>query len=379
MTILSKPIRHARRLAAGIALGLVMFGCGLPNLPAPTGPDVLDAQEVIALIPQSTSPITMTTQAAARGFVLREDVVLDGLDLRMLRFTFPTPLSGKEAIDVLEGIEPDSTAGINHVYRIAADEGLASLDYAQSMMDWPVARCRSRMSVGVIDTSIDKVALRASGARIFTEEFLRGRAPSTSHGTEVVSVLVDGRRVADATVFGAAVVGRTALGEDVSGVDSILKALDWLAENDVTLVNMSLSGPYNKLLDEGVSQAVDGGMIIVAAVGNEGRSAQPRFPAAFDTVIAVTAVDANGTVFRDAVRGDHVEIAAPGVDILVELDGRPRFVTGTSIATPFVTARIMTDQSLEGLDLDAMRSTLTQLRTNIGGVDLLGPPRVCQS
>lgn len=381
--IIAKLLDRLKRLCAVVVLPLALVGCDIV-LDGANVPEVLDPQEVIALIPIEASTDEIVTGAAAQGFSLREDVLLDGLDLRMLRFTFPAPLSGKDAIDVLETIEPASTAGINHIYQPAAREDLARLDYAQSMMNWPVARCQSRLSVGVIDTSIDVAALEGSGARIVTQDFLRGRAPSTQHGTDVVSVLVDDRRVANATVYSAAVIGRTDQGHDVSGVDSILRALDWLALNNVSLVNMSISGPYNKLLDEGVAQAVDAGMMIVAAVGNDGPTAQPRYPAAFDTVIAVTAVDAEGAIFEDAVRGAHVDIAAPGVDVLIEQGGDIRFVTGTSIATPFVTARIMTDQTFSGLDMAAARRALLQNATEIGeessqvGLELLGPPSRCQ-
>lgn len=377
-------VANLKRWCAGTFLAIILVGCNVSNVPNTSGPDVLDPQEVIALIPSSTSPNTISVGAAQRGFVLQENTLLAGLDLRMLRFTFPRRLSGKEAIGVLETIEPASTAGINHVYRLAAESASGRLDYAQAMMNWPVARCRSRLSVGVIDTSIDAASVRASGVNLVTQDFLRGRAPSTQHGTDVVSVLIDERRVANATIYGAAVIGTGDLGEEVSGVDSILKALDWLSANNVTLVNMSIAGPYNKILDQGVQQATGAGMIIVAAVGNEGPRAEPQYPAAFDTVIGVTAVDADGVIFTDAGSGGHVDIAAPGVDVLVQRRGEARFVTGTSIATPFVTARIMTDQSFNGLNMAQTRSALSQNSTDIGdldsnfGVGLLGPPRVCE-
>lgn len=379
----SGHLLRATRWIVGLVLGFALVGCG--DFAGNERFVVLDPREVIALIPQSVSPETMTSGARDNGFVLREDVILDGLGLRMLRFSFPAPLDGQGAIAVLETLEPTATAGINHVYRPAAQGNFDDLAYAQAMMDWPVQGCRARAPVGIIDTSVDAASIRAGGANLIAKDFLRGRDRTMRHGTDVASILIDERRVSGATLYSAAVVGRTASGEDVTGVDSILKGLDWLAGENVRLVNMSISGPYNKLLDEGVQQAFMGGMTIVAAVGNDGITSEPRYPAAFDTVIAVTAVDADRGIYRDAVRGTHVDIAAPGVDILVSSNRSARFVSGTSMAAPFVTARILTDRSLAGLTPLQIRQALLQTSEDIGpvGVDavfgagLLGAPQVC--
>ena len=82
-------------------------------------------------------------------------------------------------------------------------------------------------------------------------------------------------------------------------------------------------------------------IIITAAVGNAGPSAGPRFPAGYGPVIAVTAVDGDAQVYRRAVSGPHVDLAAPGVNVWTAASisgGRPK--TGTSFAAPFVTAAL---------------------------------------
>ena len=60
-------------------------------------------------------------------------------------------------------------------------------------------------------------------------------------------------------------------------------------------------------------------MVIVAAAGNDGLAAPPRYPAAFDFAIAVTAVDAELDAYDRAPRGEHIDFAAPGVDVFVPL------------------------------------------------------------
>ena len=126
------------------------------------------------------------------------------------------------------------------------------------------------------------------------------------------------------------------------------------------LVNVSLAGPYNKILDRGLAAAAERGMVVVAAAGNDGDAAPPRYPAAFDYAIAVTAVDAALEPYDRAPRGEHIDVAAPGVDVFVPAGG---YMTGTSVAAPFVTAAIAADPEAVGLGpLDVRRHLLAAAR-----------------
>ena len=105
------------------------------------------------------------------------------------------------------------------------------------------------------------------------------------------------------------------------------------------MTNLSLGGAPNRLLRYAVAQARRQGMVLVAAVGNQGPDHPPQYPAAFEGVIGVTAIDAGGRVFARANRGPAVDFAAPGVDLWVaRAGGGGRYASGTSWATPFVTA-----------------------------------------
>ena len=65
------------------------------------------------------------------------------------------------------------------------------------------------------------------------------------------------------------------------------------------------------------------------------------FPAAYDDVIAVTAVDAKSRAFRMANRGSYVDLSALGVDVahLKPGDGYGTS-SGTSYAVPFVSTAV---------------------------------------
>ena len=105
--------------------------------------------------------------------------------------------------------------------------------------------------------------------------------------------------------------------------------------------NISLAGPRNLVLDRLIARAQADGHIIVAAAGNGGPTAAPAYPAALPDVIAVTAVDSRGRVYRQANQGSYVRFAALGVAVPVAAPGggtAPR--SGTSFASPHIAARL---------------------------------------
>ena len=175
-------------------------------------------------------------------------------------------------------------------------------------------------------------------------------------------------------------------GGDAAGVVSILRAVDWLSAEGVEIINVSLAGPRNKLLDRGLGHAADNTMVLVAAAGNEGPTAPPQYPAAFPFVLAVTAIDYTLEVYDRAVQGAQIDVAAPGVDILLEEEGALRVLSGTSAAAPFVTAAIAADPGLTALEVTAVRERLAGQAQDLGaagrdpvfGAGLITSPEPCR-
>jgi subtilisin family serine protease len=188
--------------------------------------------------------------------------------------------------------------------------------------------------VGVIDGG-------AEGA-VLTQGFARGAPRANDHGTAVASLIagsngirgsLPGARIASADVYGTDPAGGNAT--------AIAKALGWLVERRVSVATISLVGPANPLLARVVAAAQKRGLIIVAAVGNNGPAAPPAYPASYPGVIAVTGVDGRGRPLIEAGRADHLDYAAPGADMLAAGVGGRRFkVRGTSFAAPLVASRV---------------------------------------
>ena len=107
------------------------------------------------------------------------------------------------------------------------------------------------------------------------------------------------------------------------------------------MINISLAGPPNRLLETALARVRERGIIAIAAAGNGGPMAQPMYPAAYPQVVAVTATDARGRAFRLANRGEYVDIAAPGVNVRhAQAGGGYAASSGTSYAVPFVTVAV---------------------------------------
>jgi subtilisin family serine protease len=116
-----------------------------------------------------------------------------------------------------------------------------------------------------------------------------------------------------------------------------------------------------------IKRALAADVAIVAAAGNGGPGAAPAFPAAYPGVVAVTAVDENGQVYRRANRGDYISFAARGVHVESEYESassKAKTVSGTSFASPVVAAAIarrLDPSAAVGNVIDSLKSEARDL------------------
>ena len=292
------------------------------------------------------------------GFTLLSSEDLASFGLRLTRLRVPTALGLEEGRARVRALPGGEDADFNHFYRAgqAAESSAAETACehencpALQLVAWPSARveaCSVSVPVGVIDTGVNAEHDILTGARL---EVVRmadaGLDPSAAvHGTAVTSLLVgaeDSRvpgLIPEAEVIAVDVFSAVA-GDERADVPSLLRGLDLLRARGVRVMNLSLAGPENGVLQVALdAMAGPEGILIVAAAGNAGPEAPPAWPAAHPSVLAVTAVDARGRVYRGAQRGAHIDLAAPGVGLLAATSIRgARGKTGTSYAVPFVTA-----------------------------------------
>ncbi|WDE05549.1 S8 family serine peptidase [Thalassomonas viridans] len=120
----------------------------------------------------------------------------------------------------------------------------------------------------------------------------------------------------------------------------LVDAVDVCVNNGAKVVNMSLGGPSATTTERnGLEAATNAGVLLVAASGNDGDSSL-SYPASYDTVMAVGAVDASGRHAEFSQYTSQVEVAGPGEAILstVAGDGRLGSITigGTTYANDMV-------------------------------------------
>ena len=109
------------------------------------------------------------------------------------------------------------------------------------------------------------------------------------------------------------------------------------ADNGAKVINLSLGGATeSSSLTQAIQYATDKGSLVVAAAGNGGPNDAPKWPAALDLTIAVTAVDSANSVTSFDQRGGYIDIAAPGANVVSTAKGDYGTLNGTSMAAGFV-------------------------------------------
>lgn len=117
-------------------------------------------------------------------------------------------------------------------------------------------------------------------------------------------------------------------------------AVDTCVNNGSKVINMSLGGPGSSNAERNALQAAaDSGVLLIAASGNDGNSTL-SYPASYDSVMAVGALDSNNQHAEFSQYTSQVEISAPGEAVLstVAGDGRLGYISvgSTTYGNDFV-------------------------------------------
>ncbi|MER9756018.1 S8 family serine peptidase [Mesorhizobium sp. M0166] len=276
--------------------------------------------------------------AASFGLEIRSQRQSRLLGNTLVRFGIP---DGRPVGVVLAQLAADGRTlrrEANHVYSLQ-QASIVNYAFERIALDANAASGEN-VRIGVIDTGIDDSNPALSG--VIAGQFdampdvpIKAR----DHGTSVDG-LIAGTGTFKGMAPGARIYHARAFEGGKSTMDVILSALDWAAEQDVRIINMSFVGPKNDLLGIACRNARALGIVLVAAAGNNGPKAPYGYPAALDGVIAVTATDAKDGLMPQANRGAYVFISAPGVEMVAPSGAGSDVVTGTSFAAAIVTGAI---------------------------------------
>lgn len=277
-------------------------------------------------------PDTAGLEVARRqGFTVIEQGTLEALDVGYARLAVPSGIPLARAIKALRKALPGREITADQLHFPSGSTGSSANGATQS------GALPRGGTVGVIDGGI------AGSRRLVSQRsFAAGSKPS-DHASAIASLLTG---AGTAKIYGADVYGSDPAGGNAL---AIAKAIGWMLGQGVPVVSISLVGPSNPLLARAVAAAQTRGMIIVAAVGNDGAAAPPAYPASYPGVVAVTGVDGAGHVLIEAGRASHLDYAAPGADLSALVPGRGRItLRGTSYAAPLAASRIAARHATSG-------------------------------
>lgn len=238
----------------------------------------------------------------------------------------------------------ESAQAMNLFHVLAHDDPLYSLQPAASawhLADMHRITTGKRVRVAEIDTGVESTHQDLAGQVEVSRDFVEGRSGvGEIHGTAVAGIIAaradNGAGIAgvapDARLLALRAcwqVGTTA--EAACSSFTLAKAMQFALEARAQVINMSLGGPRDRLLERLLDAAVSRGVIVVAAADPHARDG--GFPASHRGVLAIAAEDAHDLA-ADILR-------APANDIPTTLVGnRWGFVTGSSYAAAHVSGLV---------------------------------------
>lgn len=281
------------------------------------------------------------------------------------------------SLNCVEYVEPDGTVKISESLseEMLYDDNTKHLSWGPSHTNF------DKLKDYIIDNNIDlqtvTVAVLDTGVD-HTHDFLKGRVEPTGfnssgsgksnssmddigHGTHVAGI------IADCTTDNVLIKPYKVLGQDEGSSSAVLAGVYKAIEDEVDVINMSLTCTSSLSLSNALAEADEKGIVLVAGAGNDGTDSTKRYPASLDFVIAVSAITEDNLISDFSNFGSHIDLAAPGTNIYSTIPNN-KYLTkeGTSMATPFVSAASAMAKAYHGeISTTAVKKLLYSSATKI--------------
>ena len=252
--------------------------------------------------------------------------------ISVIRIQLEPQVSVAEAIQILEELEEVEYAEPNGIcYMDLVPNDLDDSQWAPQLTGaesaWDVTTGSNGVTIAITDTGVDGTHPDLGGKVIAGYDTFNNTAiPAGSdssvqyHGTHCAGI--------------AAAVGNNAIG--IAGVawgskimpmkicddgpyyganhSDMAEAFMWAADNGADIISCSFGGKgYSQTMKDAIDYAViDSDCVMVASMGNSSRN-DTRYPAGYQSVIAVGATDAHDEIADFSTTGDHMSVCAPGV------------------------------------------------------------------
>jgi pentapeptide MXKDX repeat protein len=260
---------------------------------------------------------------------------------------------GRQVSDVVRSLEAERVgiASPNYVYRIVQDTASETSSATGTPDQYTVEKLNLAevhkvatgrdVLVAVIDSKVDASHPDIAGAIVEDFDAVGRPEQAHSHGTGMTGAIASHRKLLgiapNARILAVHAFSTTSRQSPEATTRQIIAGIEWAINKGARIINMSFAGPYDPMIQLAMRNAAAKGVILIAASGNMGAKSPPLYPAADPNVIAVTATDESDTLFAQAVRGPHLAVAAPGVDVVVPAPADTyQLTTGTSVAAAHV-------------------------------------------
>lgn len=218
--------------------------------------------------------------------------------------------------------------------------------HAENMAKKQEDKGKKKVKIAILDSGIDwgndiELAYQTSlvpGEEEMTQMFMDG----SGHGSSVASLIAardDGEGITGINPNVDIYSYRVLDDGNKAPISRVVEAIYMAINHKVNIINMSFGiSEYSEALEKAVQDAADAGILVVAAAGNTG-SKGVQYPAAYEDVMAVGAVDKYGSVEQYSARGEELDLVAPGELVRTTgFIGTEEVVSGTSLAAPQVAA-----------------------------------------
>jgi type VII secretion-associated serine protease mycosin len=239
------------------------------------------------------------------------------------------------------------------------------------------------VTVAVLDTGVDARHPQLAGHVATGFDAVRGKGGADSdcrgHGTAVAGIIAaqDSRGTGFAgvaqgvTVLPVRVVDESGFGEHPVAPAVLARGVNWAVEHGADVIDVPVVAYVDSVaLQQAVARALDRGVVVVAAAGDEGGSTGKNpepYPASYKGVVGVGALARNASVWEASQHGGYVDLVAPGVEVvtLARGSGQVTDATGTGYASAFVaaTAALVLATSPDGTSVDDVTTRLIATAT----------------
>lgn len=277
---------------------------------------------------------------------LKDQWLIESMGVYCLIVTFNDDqnktIEALEKLDDVQWVQPSNQFKLLSASSNSVVEPVSDLISETQRSVIPSSMTGKGVTIAIIDSAVDRThpdlvaAIESSedfvvagGEPISDDQLFNGEA----HGTAIAGVMVaqDSKLGITGVAPQAKLLAYRGCWENAEGNTncntlSLARALDAVARSGADILNLSLSGPKDFLLDQLISRVIDNGTVVVAAFDPE-RVGQARFPSEKEGVLIVRAEMLDSQY--DSV------FTAPGARVVASPGNRYDFLKGHSIATAY--------------------------------------------